>query len=452
MARVSVVGCGYVGLVTGCGLASLGHEVTCIEIDPRRLAQLEGGRVPFHEPGLQALYDAQRAAGRLCITGDFATGLRAADIAMLAVNTPPSADGAVDTTYVLAAARTVAAHAEPGTVVVVKSTVPPGTCDEVERLLTHLGAPLPVVSNPEFLREGSALDDFMRPDRIVVGASGESAGNIVAALYASLEAQLVRCSRRGAELAKYACNAYLATRISFINEIASICGAADVDVHEIQAVLGSDRRIGPAFLQAGLGWGGSCFPKDVRGIVSFARALGSATPLMEAAFEVNAAQRATAVEWLLDAVRDATAPCVAVLGLAFKPGTDDLRESPALDVIRALLEAEVRVRAFDPVAMPAARAQLDGVEYCDDAYAAASGAHALMLATDWPECVELDWRYLATRMRQPVVLDGRNALDPRAIEAAGCTYLSFGRMAVCDTAEHNAESVSAEAIATGSLA
>lgn len=428
MSRISVIGAGYVGLVTGAGLAWLGHSVVLLESDRTRLARLANGHVPIHEPGLAELLANARDDGRLEFAGDYAAVIPSSDYAFLAVNTPAGPDGEADTRHVFAAVRMLLEHARPGLTVVTKSTVPVGTGDEIERLVLEAGLDgIEVVSNPEFLREGTAVDDFLHPDRIVVGTARPATAEAVAGLYEGLDAAVFVTSRRSAELAKYAANALLATRISFMNEIASISETVGADVEEVARVVGADSRIGPKFLQAGLGWGGSCFPKDLTALAATAARSGRKAAILEAVIEVNARQRERAVELLLDATGGRDGATVGVLGLAFKPHTDDLRGSPALAIIGRLLEDGVRVRAHDPQAMAHASLLLPTVTLSDEPYDVAEGADALLLATEWPEYLQLDWTRIRRAMRGRLLLDGRNVLHPTHLRALGFEYRSFGR-------------------------
>lgn len=427
-ARVAVIGAGYVGLVTAACLASLGHRVRCIEADQGRLDSLRRGRAPFQEPGLAPLIDTERAAGRLTFAGLDAPMLGEASIVFLAVQTPQGAGGAPETRYLDEAVAWAVPRLARKAVLVIKSTVPVGTGDAMARRLAEAGrSDVEVASNPEFLRQGTAVQDFLQPDRVVLGSAGEAAAATVAMLYEPLGAPIMHCDRRSAELAKYAANAALALRVSFINEIASLCEGLDADVDLVAAIIGADRRIGPAFLQAGLGWGGSCFPKDVAAIGAMARRMGQPARLMEAAVEVNDSQRELAVGRLLAALPASDAR-VVVLGLAFKPLTDDLRGSPAVAVIRQLQEAGVAVRVHDPVAGTAQGWQpTPGVQHVEDVYAAVCGADALLLATDWPEYSTLAWDAIRRLMRGRFVLDGRNALDSERLRRSGFIYAAFGR-------------------------
>ena len=439
MLTVSIIGAGYVGLVTGACLAELGNAVACVEIDPIRLRALERGELPIHEPGLSELVVRHRQTGRLRFTDDYATAIPDAAFVFIAVPTPSGPSGEANTDFVFSAVLSVLRYARPGLVIVTKSTVPVGTGDQIARLARSAGVSAAVVANPEFLREGSAVQDFLQPDRIVVGADRHEAGVAVAQLYAALDAPVIHCSRRSAELAKYAANAFLATRISFMNEMAAICEATAADIDEVAGIVGMDPRIGPAFLKAGIGWGGSCFPKDVRALAATASSCGCRPSILDAVYDVNARQRERAFVQLRAAVATAADPTVGVLGLAFKPGTDDIRESPALDIVGRLVEEGIRVRAHDPLAMANARRVLPNIEYCRDAYDVAHGSDALLLATEWRDYMELDWTRIGTLMRHRVVLDGRNALQGSRLVALGFTYRSFGRAAAMSGAARSAE-------------
>ncbi|HLF03852.1 MAG TPA: UDP-glucose/GDP-mannose dehydrogenase family protein [Dehalococcoidia bacterium] len=430
MADISIIGAGYVGLVTGACLAELGHNVVCIEINPARLSMLQRGILPIREAGLDELVARHRSTGRLSFTNDFARPIPASQFVFLAVNTPPEPSGRANTSFVFSAVRSVLEHARPSLTIITKSTVPVGTGDEIARMVGQQGIRgVQVVSNPEFLQEGKAVKDFLQPDRIVVGAETLEAGKGVAQLYQGIHAPIIQCSRRSAELAKYAANAFLATRVSFMNEMSSVCQAAEADIEEVARILGADRRIGSSYLKAGLGWGGSCLPKDVRALASTFDHYGCESSILKAVFAVNLGQRKQAFDQLRQAVDGVPSATVGVLGLAFKPETDDVREAPALDIITRLLEDGIQVRAHDPIAAPNARLLLPGVHYCEDAYGVADGSHALLLATEWPEYLALDWREVRSLMRGRVVLDGRNVLDGRLLTTLGFTYLSFGRLA-----------------------
>ncbi|MEN3036853.1 MAG: UDP-glucose/GDP-mannose dehydrogenase family protein [Candidatus Methanosuratincola petrocarbonis] len=474
--RIAIIGAGYVGLTTGAALAYLGHHVTCVENDGRKLASLKGGRCPIREPGVEEI---MRDAGeRLLFTGDISEAV-GADAIMIAVGTPSREDGSADLRYVEGVAREVAEAMRGGRryTVVMKSTVPVGTNRRVRDMIREIlserdsTAEFQVVSNPEFLSAGQALRDFLYPDRIVVGVDGPEGLEVMRRMYLPVLEQsfeppvwlprpanytrpsLVATDPASAEMIKYAANAFLALKVSFINEIAGLCeeqsdryselsrlvsfineiaGLCErvgADVREVARGIGLDPRIGPRFLQAGAGWGGSCFPKDTAALIALGRDNGYEMPIVSAARLVNQRQRVHIVDKLEDALDGLAGKTVGVLGIAFKPGTDDIRDAPSLDIMRLLRERGGRVRAHDPAAMMNARAALDGldVELCDDPYMMADGADALLLVTEWPEYRDLDLRRVATSMRNPVLLDGRNHLDPEKARRAGLRYIGVGR-------------------------
>ena len=429
--RVRVVGAGYVGLVSAACLAALGHDVTVVETDPQRLELLHAGHVPIREGGLEPLVARGVEAGRLrfvgLVHGDPDDRARSTELVLVAVGTPPLPGGGVGLEAVEAAVRS-AVVACPRAVIVLKSTVPPGTCARMEALARELGAPdARVIANPEFLREGRAVRDFMVPDRIVIGARDEDGAAIVERLYAPLNAPTIRCRPEDAELAKYTANALLAARISFMNEISGIADAVGADVNTISAVVGADPRIGPAFLAAGLGWGGSCFPKDVDGLLHVATSLGIATPMLAATVEANERQRRRALTDILALIDGVEQPRVAVLGIAFKPHTDDVRESPARWLASALAACGVEVTSTDPWALPNAAFADARIRCVATALEAITNVDLAVLATEWPEYVGLPWSTVAARMRGATIFDARNALDIAAIEAAGLRYASLGR-------------------------
>jgi len=451
--KVAVIGTGYVGLTTGVALAYVGHEVVGVDKDLEKLRLLQQGRPTIHENGFQELLRQTQA--RLRFTDQVASAVADAEVIMIAVGTPPRTDGNADTSMVEEAARGVAEVMQDGGAytVVVKSTVPIGTnrrvANVIHRVLRDRGnaAKVLIASNPEFLREGQALHDFLYPDRIVVGAEDAEAVDMLRRLYRPILEQtfdpppalprpanynlppLITTDPISAEMIKYAANAFLALKISFINEIAGLCEKLGADVTEVARGIGLDPRIGPLFLQAGLGWGGSCFPKDTAAILAMAKEHGYEMPIVAAAREVNLRQRLHAVEKLQEALKGVRGRIIGILGLAFKSGTDDVRESPALDIIRILCERGAHVRAHDPVALENARRALSGweVEFFSDPYVMADGAEALLLATDWPQYRRLDLGRLVKRMRTPVLIDGRNIFDPTEARAAGFLYLGMGR-------------------------
>ena len=440
--EVAVFGTGYVGLVTGACLAEIGHQVVCVDVDEARVALLSRGGVPFHEPGLAPLVRRNHGAGRLSFTTDPGSAVAHGAIVFIAVGTPAAADGSADVQYVLAAARTIGAHLAREALVVVKSTVPVGTGDRVrDEIGTTLAArrvdvAFEVASNPEFLTEGAAVADFMKPDRIIVGARGPAPVDTLRRLYAPLNRnrdRVLAMDVRSAELAKYAANAMLATRISFMNEMAAIAGKVGADVEMVRQGIGSDPRIGWHYLYPGAGYGGSCLPKDVRALAAIARGRGCEARLLDAVEAVNDAQKdhlATLVArhyGVAEALRGRT---FAVWGLAFKPDTDDLREAPSRRLLEALWQAGARVRAYDPAAGDVARkvfGSRDDLAVCDSAEAALEGADALVVVTEWKQFRSPDPAALARCLGDRVVFDGRNLYDPALFESAGLAYYGIGR-------------------------
>ena len=429
--RVCVVGAGHVGLVTAACLAELGHRVTCVDVDEDRIEALRGGAVPIHEPGLEPLIEGHRSTGALKFTSSYEEALEAVEFIFMAVNTPSTPEGAADLRYVRRAARQIGGALKDGRPIIVnKSTVPVGTADTVDHILRQeavgLGE-LPVVSNPEFLREGTAIADFMKPDRVVLGSRDPEAARRVAELYSPLAAPVLVTDLETAEMIKYASNAFLATKISFINEIASICEGVGADITQVAEGMGLDPRIGPQFLRAGIGYGGSCLPKDVKALAHMASIYGSHPQLLNAVLQINLDQRRRLVRRLRQTLGSMEGATVAVLGLAYKPDTDDVRDSPAIDVIRLLEYEGAAVRAYDPVAGQNMAEILPDIIYCSDAYEAVDGCDALIIATEWPQFLELDLGQLKARMRRPVFVDGRNLFHPRAVRDHGFIYLGIGR-------------------------
>lgn len=433
--KIAVIGTGYVGLVTGTCFAESGHTVACVDVDQRKVATLRAGGIPIYEPGLEELVKRNVKEGRLSFTTQYAEAVPGADVAFIAVGTPPGETGEADLSYVLKAAESIGEAMTGYCVVVNKSTVPVGSADKVREVLGRAAkAPFDVVSNPEFLKEGAAIDDFMRPDRVVVGVESERAKAIMGDLYAPFtraEQPVLYMDLRSAELTKYAANAMLATRISFMNEIAALCDRLGADVDSVRRGMGSDKRIGHPFLHAGAGFGGSCFPKDVKALMTTARFVGLDFDLLRSVERVNERQKRLLVEKALKHFGGTLAgKRVGVWGLAFKPKTDDMREAPALTVISGLVGAGAKVRAHDPVAREVAERMLHGtVELVEEPYAAAEGADALVLVTEWNEFRQPDWARLKGLMRSPVLLDGRNAWDGAKARAAGFTYYGIGRKA-----------------------
>jgi UDPglucose 6-dehydrogenase len=430
MSSIAVIGTGYVGLITGAGFADLGNDVVCVDILEEKIAKLRAGEMPFFEPGLEELTRRTADAGRLRFTTAYAEAIPAADFIFITVDTPPSGNGKADMSRVESASRSLAPHLRERTVIINKSTMPIGSGDFVSQIIREYAPPdadFAVVSNPEFLREGSAVRDVREPDRIVLGGDDPVAVEAVAELYETVNAPIVKTDLRTAEMIKYASNAMLATRISFINEIAAICEGFDADVRVVARGMGLDARIGPNFLEAGIGFGGSCFPKDVKALAFMAAEKHLHPQLLNSVLDINQDQRRRFTRKVLARLAEPGASTVGVWGLAFKQDTDDMRESPSVDIIRALLDSGVRVRAYDPVAMPAARALMPDVTYCDDPYDAVCGADALLLLTPWNEFRQANMERVREAMRHPVLLDGRNIYDRREIEALGFTYVGVGR-------------------------
>jgi UDPglucose 6-dehydrogenase len=439
MATICVIGTGYVGLVTGACLADLGNRVTCVDIVPEKIERLKKGELPIYEPELEEIVVRNMSADRLDFTTSYSDGLDSADFVFIAVNTPSSnTQGGADMRYVESAARSIAQELDHDTIIINKSTMPVGSGDVVKRIIrAHLGRPgvqFAVVSNPEFLREGSAIRDFRSPDRVVLGSSDEKAARKVAALYLPLRAPIVITDLYTAEMIKYASNAFLATKISFINEIARICERLDADVKEVAAGMGYDKRIGHAFLDAGLGYGGSCFPKDVRALTYMAEEAGLHPQLLHAVMEINDDQRQLVPDRLTTILGSLRGCTIGVLGLAFKPDTDDMREAPSIDIIRQATDQGAYVRVYDPVAMTTGREALERegvymeqVRFCQGAYEVAEGADALVLVTEWNEFKSLDMLQIRAAMRRPVVLDGRNLFKADEMEHLGFIYSGIGR-------------------------
>ena len=433
MSKICVVGTGYVGLVTGTCFADLGNEVVCLDVDEARINNLNNGIMPIYEPGLEQVVALNKKAGRLTFTTDYNLALDKAEFAFIAVGTPSGMEGEADLQFVRLAAEAIAEIVNEPIVVVNKSTVPVGTGDWVADIIkkrrTTIGTELEfsVVSNPEFLREGSALNDFMQPDRVVLGSTDREAANKVAQLYSTLRCPILITDLRTAEMIKYASNAFLATRISFINEIANMCEEMGADVREVALGMGYDNRIGHAFLDAGLGWGGSCFPKDVKALAHMAVLHGTHPQLLQAVMDINRNQRRRVIYKLRKALGNLDEKVIGVLGLSFKPNTDDIREAPALEIIRLLENEGAIVRAYDPQAMENASKVFKRVMMCENPYKVAEGADALVLATEWNEFKQIDLKRIYDLMRQPIIMDGRNLWDPEKMVSIGFKYFGVGR-------------------------
>jgi UDPglucose 6-dehydrogenase len=432
--RITMIGSGYVGLVSGTCLADFGHDVCCVDKDAGKIEALHAGRMPIYEPGLDQLVAANVAAGRLTFTTNLAEAVAGADAVFIAVGTPSRrGDGHADLSYVFAATEEIAAAVTGPTVVVTKSTVPVGTGDEVERIIREKRPDMDVavVSNPEFLREGAAIGDFKRPDRIVIGTDDARARQVMTDVYRPLflnESPILFTGRRTSELIKYAANAFLATKITFINEIADLCEAVGADVQDVSRGIGLDNRIGRKFLHAGPGYGGSCFPKDTLALLKTAEDHESPIQIVDAVVKVNEARKRKMGRKVLHALGDEhRGKTVALLGLTFKPNTDDMRDAPAIAIAMALADAGVTVRAHDPEGMGAARGMMPDLTYCADAYEAATGADAVVIVTEWDAFRALDLGRLKRIMTAPVLVDLRNVYNRGAVEAAGFSYTAIGR-------------------------
>jgi UDPglucose 6-dehydrogenase len=431
--RIAMIGTGYVGLVSGACFADFGHEVCCIDKDGSKIDGLNQGRMPIWEPGLEALVKANAGRGRLTFSKELAQGVKGAEAVFIAVGTPARrGDGHADLTFVFEAVRELAKVIEPGTVVVTKSTVPVGTGDRIGEILREEGvADVSVASNPEFLREGAAIADFKHPDRIVVGAEDAHAEDVLKEIYRPLflnRAPILITGRRTAELTKYAANAFLAVKISFINEIADLCEAVDADVQDVARGIGLDNRIGPKFLHAGPGYGGSCFPKDTLALLQTAEKAGVDQRIVRTTVQVNDDRKAAMVERVARALGgELQGKSIGVLGLAFKPNTDDMRDAPSIPLINGLIAGGAHVRAFDPVAREQAEKVIEQVEFASDAYAAARDADAVVIVTEWDEFRALDLEKLAQVMRGKVLVDLRNVYDRDDAAEAGLAYSGVGR-------------------------
>ena len=430
MKHIAIVGVGYVGLVSAAGFADLGNRVIALDINEERIKSLKKGIMPIYEPGLDELVERNVASERLSFTASYPEAIKGADFVFIAVGTPSGVDGEADLKYVKSAAESVAQVMDGPLIVVNKSTVPVGTGDWVAEIIrTSQPKPIPfaVVSCPEFLREGSAILDFMNPARTVLGSQDYEAADKVAQLHLPLRAPIMITNLRTAEMVKYASNAFLATRISFINEIANICEELGADVKEVSTGMGYDARIGPYFLDAGLGYGGSCFPKDVKALAHMADEKGRHPQLLQAVMDINDDRRRLLLEKIREGVGDFEGKVIGVLGLTFKPNTDDLRDAPALDIAERLLKGGAAVRAYDPVGMPGAAKLMPAIEMAEDAYALAEGSDALVICTEWNEFKQLDLQRIKGLLRNPIIIDGRNIYEPLDMAQLGFTYVAMGR-------------------------
>jgi UDPglucose 6-dehydrogenase len=430
MKQITVVGVGYVGLVTAACFSDLGNKVIALDVNEERVKGLKRGEMPIYEPGLEELVERNVAAGRLNFTTDYKAALEDSEFVFICVGTPSGVDGEADLKYVESAARSIAENMKAPLIVINKSTVPVGTGDWVAEIISEAqpkAIDFSVVSCPEFLREGAAISDFMAPHRTVLGSLNREAADKVAQLHLPLRSPIVITDLRTAEMIKYASNAFLATKISFINEIADICESLGADVKEVAAGMGFDARIGKYFLEAGLGYGGSCFPKDVKALAFMAEEMNQEPRILNAVMHVNGLRRGMIVERLKELVGELDGKTIALLGLAFKANTDDMRDAPSVDIANALLAAGATVRAFDPVAMDVAARDLPKVEMAEDAYSMAEGADALIVVTDWNEFKHLDLERIRDSMADPVLLDGRNIYFPDQMKRLGYTYRGVGR-------------------------
>jgi len=435
--KICVIGSGYVGLVTGACLASLGNNVICVDKDRSRVSSLKKSVIPFYEPGLKEMVLKNQKAGRISFTANIKEGVKKAEVIFIAVGTPPRENGEADVSAVIEVAKQIAITlksdgkmAKKFKVIVNKSTVPVGMGDIVTKIMTGKGVPeknFAVVSNPEFLREGTAVSDFMSPDRIVIGASNSKASNVITELYRPLNAHIIFTTIKSAELIKYASNSFLATKISFINEIANICERVGSDVVEVAYGMGLDKRIGREFLNAGIGYGGSCLPKDVSALIHLAKTNGYDPQILASVNRTNEEQRKMIVEKMENVLKSLKGKTIGVLGLSFKPETDDLRDAPSIDIINELCRKGAKVKAYDPVAAVKAKKLLDGVVFCDTAYDAVKKADAAVVTAEWGEFRELDLDRIKSSMKSPVIFDGRNIYNPKRMKELGFKYYGVGR-------------------------
>lgn len=428
--RIAVLGAGYVGLVTAACFADIGNDVVCVDIDESKIRQLNSGVMPIYEPGLENLVTKNRKSNKLAFTTDIKKAIRDSEIVFICVGTPPKENGEADLSYVENVARTIAEVMDSYKIIVEKSTVPVETGEKVAKSIKSYNShkvDFDVVSNPEFLREGSAVSDFMHPDRIVIGCESERAKSIMEQLYKPLSSPILFTDIKSAEIIKHASNSFLATKISFINAIARICELAGADVEKVAEGMGMDKRIGKPFLNAGIGYGGFCFPKDAEAFIRISEKLGYDFSLLKAVQEINKQQRKNFVRKIEKALWIVKGKTIGVLGLAFKPNTDDMRFAPSIDIINELLKEGARIKAYDPQAAEKAKNILSNIEYCSSAYDAASEADALVILTEWEEFKKLDLKKLKSIMRHNLVIDGRNIYNPMDMKKEGFSYISMGR-------------------------
>ena len=430
MVKITIVGTGYVGLVTGACFAEVGHQVICVDNDLKKVAFLQGGGIPIYEPGLEELVKKNVAAGRLRFTGQIADGVANSEVIFIAVPTPPKPDGSVDMTFVERVAREIAGAMTEYKIIVDKSTVPVKTGDKVAQTIKRHNKQqieFDVVSNPEFLREGCAVGDLLHPDRVVIGVGSDRPVAKMKAVYTPFQAPIIVTDINSAELIKHACNSFLALKISYANALSVICEASGANITDVVTGMGLDKRIGRAFLNAGLGYGGSCFPKDISAFVHITQELGYDFRLLKEVQKINTEQAERFLKKIHETLWIVKDKTIGVLGLAFKPDTDDMRLAPSLDILRPLIQEGARIKAFDPQAMTKAKEFLPEIEYCPDAYAAAAGVDALILCTEWKEFQSLDLEKLKSVMGHPTLFDGRNVFDPKRMADLGFTYVSIGR-------------------------
>ncbi len=428
--NITVVGSGYVGLVSGACFASLGNRVICVDIDAKKIALLKKGRCPIYEPGLEDLIRVNLKKKNISFTTDLKNAVRRSEVIFIAVGTPPKPNGDADLSFVENVARTVAKEISAYKLIVEKSTVPVQTGEWIRQTIHRFakkGVAFDVASNPEFLREGTAVQDFMNPDRIILGVESARARKILEELYKPLKSKILITDLKSAEIIKHASNSFLAMKISFINAISNICDAAKADVELVATGMGLDRRIGKGFLNAGLGFGGFCFPKDLAAFIRISEKLGYDFELLKSVERINEGQKKIFLKKIEEAIWNVGSKTIGILGLSFKPNTDDMRFAPSVDIIQALLSQGARVKVFDPHAMPKARALLKGVEFCKDEYAVAKGSDCLAVLTEWDEFKELDFKRVKKLLNQPVIVDGRNIYDPKQMKALGFRYYSMGR-------------------------
>jgi UDPglucose 6-dehydrogenase len=430
MKNISVIGAGYVGLVTAACLAELGNKISLIEIDPEKLSALKHGVLPISEPGLHELWQSHRAEGKILVTGNYIEGLLGAQFVFIAVGTPSASNGKPNLKCIRQSAKSIAEAASGPLIVVIKSTVPIGTADLVAEIIDRYGRnghSFPVISNPEFLREGSAVFDFLNPTRVVVGGSDPYAIDAVVKLFQPLNSPTIICDNKISEMSKYASNVFLATRISFMNEMALLCDEYGVDIVKVAKIMSMDPRFGSSYLSAGLGWGGNCLPKDVRALIHMAKSRGVPLRLVRSVQQINQQQPRVVIGKLSRLLGSLEGKTIGILGLSFKPNSDDIREASSLLVIRRLEEQGCQIRAYDPMTMAAAAKLLPQVTYCDDAYGVAKGSDALILITEWDEFKNLDMGIIYSLMNRPIIIDGRNLYDPDTMIQAGFMYEGIGR-------------------------